>query len=168
MKNQTCSDYERSSWTDISALKRVPRTFKDTINKTALEDHCPFFFCTTKDFIILRTAITLHVPLCFQAHDQSVLTQNMHRNRGHRGSPVRGDCGHLWCRTTAQWGAAGGHSLYLEWGARSWRQVALLNWIRAAPDKFPAWWKRHWTLALSRNSSSLWICAQDSYSVAWH
>lgn len=37
-----------------------------------------------KDFIILRTAISIQVPLCFQVHDQSVLTQHMHR-----GCPVQ-------------------------------------------------------------------------------
>lgn len=43
MQNQACSDYERSSWTDISALKSVPCAW-DTINKTTLEDYCAFFF----------------------------------------------------------------------------------------------------------------------------
>lgn len=44
----------------------------------------PFFSCTMKDFIILRTAISIQVPLCFQVHDQSVLTQHKHR-----GCPVQ-------------------------------------------------------------------------------
>lgn len=81
---------------------------------------------------------------------------------------VRGNCGHLWFSTTAQWGAAGGTAHTVSGVRSKVLERGCSTELRTAPDTFPVWWKRPWTLALSRNSTSLWVCAQDSYSVAWH
>ena len=51
VKNQTCRLWSCSR-ADISALKVLPHDW-NSINKTALEDLCPLFFCTTKDLILL-------------------------------------------------------------------------------------------------------------------